>query len=54
MVTFPDIFFVAVVLLSLFALAVGIRVFVQIIRDGIERQRKWKSGEMKRRTEDNG
>lgn len=45
MVTFADVLFGVVVLLSLFALAVGIPVFVQIIRDGIDRQRKRGSGE---------
>lgn len=48
MVTFADILFVVVVLLALFALAVSVPVVVQIIRDGIERQRARGSDEPER------
>lgn len=53
MVTFADILFVVVVLLALFALAVSIPVLVQIVRDGIERQRLRRSGEVERETDEN-
>lgn len=43
--------FVITVLL-LIALALAIPVLVNIVRDGLERRRKWKSGEMERYTED--
>ncbi len=43
--------FVITVLL-LFALAVSIPVLVNIVREGLERRREWKSGERERYTED--
>ncbi len=52
MVTFGEVYATVIVIFLLFALAATIPVLKQIVVDGIERQRKWKSGEMERYTED--
>lgn len=49
----PGQLYAAVILvLLLFALGVSIPVLVRIFREGLERRRKWKNGEIERYTED--
>ena len=52
MVTPGQLYAAVAVVLLLVALAVAIPVLKQIVVDGIERRRKWKTGEMERYTED--
>jgi hypothetical protein len=51
-VTPGEIYAAVITILLLVALAVAIPVLKQIVVDGIERRRKWQSGEMERYTED--
>ena len=52
MVTPGEVYAAVITILLLVALAAAIPVLKQIVVDGIERQRKWRSGEMERYTED--
>ncbi|MFC7131731.1 MULTISPECIES: DUF7577 domain-containing protein [Salinibaculum] len=52
MVTFGEVYAAVITVLLLVALAVAIPVLKRIVVDGIERRRKWKTGEMERYTED--
>jgi len=52
MVDFGTVYLIAAGAALLFALGVGLRVLVGIARDGRERSRKWREGEIDRYTED--
>lgn len=52
MLTPGQIYFAIVTLLLLVALGVGIPILKGILEEGLERRRKWKSGELEPYTED--
>ena len=52
MVSPDQLYAVIVAGLLLFALGVSLRVLRRIVREGVEREREWQTGEMDRYTED--